>query len=270
MSFKLAGRAWEVGEVSVSQKLVLLALADTASDDGQCWPGRKCLAKKCGMTLRTLDNNLDSLIERGLLKKTLRKRKNGSYRSSLYQIFPPQDEEPKKDQEENSGEGGSEEITPPSLAKKLPEGGAKITPPSEKNTPLESTTYPVFDFGLKNTTTTGSGGNQDQTPTLGNEVEEYIFLVGHYGRPGDKKPDSPAAYRTKARRRIMKEQGGQLSEWDREQLCRWRKLWARKQAAAREDAAENAPAGREATEKNRKEVQERDRPGMNQLRAQIF
>lgn len=108
MSFRLAGKVWDVGEITSSQKLVLLAMADTASDDGRCWPGRKYLAKKCGMDIRTLDRNLNSLVKRGLLKKTQQKRENGSCRSSLYQIFPssPAQEEAQEEGEANCHQEG--------------------------------------------------------------------------------------------------------------------------------------------------------------------
>ena len=64
MSFKLAGWAWDQ-PVNATTKLVLLALAETANDDGECWPGRKHLAKKCSLSGRSITNATAALEAAG-------------------------------------------------------------------------------------------------------------------------------------------------------------------------------------------------------------
>jgi hypothetical protein len=49
-------------------KLTLLILADRASDDGVCWPSYDELAGKLGCSRRSAINNVNALIEAGLLQ----------------------------------------------------------------------------------------------------------------------------------------------------------------------------------------------------------
>jgi|GEM_PF-5725047 hypothetical protein len=90
----------------------------------------------------------------------------------------------------------------------------------------------------KTTTTPKKPSPQDQNPPPGNEVPEYLALVGVYGAQGDRRPDDPEGIRDAARLRIMQEQGGRLSDRDTEQLSRWRKYRQRHQETRRTDAGE--------------------------------
>lgn len=68
------------------EKLVLLALADRANDDGECWPGRESLATKCSMGLRTIDGHILSLQKKGLLEVEHR-RVGNQQKTNLYRLF---------------------------------------------------------------------------------------------------------------------------------------------------------------------------------------
>ena len=48
-----------------TEKLVLLALADNANDEGVCWPSISTLARKCDLTNRSVIDQLESLTESG-------------------------------------------------------------------------------------------------------------------------------------------------------------------------------------------------------------
>lgn len=48
-----------------SQKIVLLALADTANDEGHCWPSMLTLARKCSKSQRTVQGVIKTLVEAG-------------------------------------------------------------------------------------------------------------------------------------------------------------------------------------------------------------
>ena len=87
MSFKLAGWAWDQ-QLPAGEKLLLLALADTANDDGECWPGRKRLAVKCGITPRSVTSHIKALQGRGLLRVEEQYRDDGSQTSSRYFLAP--------------------------------------------------------------------------------------------------------------------------------------------------------------------------------------
>lgn len=64
MSIRIMTLAWAV-DLPPSEKLVLLALADCANDEGHCWPGRSSLIAKTGQCLRTLQDALRSLDKKG-------------------------------------------------------------------------------------------------------------------------------------------------------------------------------------------------------------
>ena len=82
MSIKLMTMAWSV-DASHADKLVLLALADNANDDGLCYPSLATIAKKCGMHRATVLRAIEWLEENGHLTRQLR-----TGRSTIYRIHP--------------------------------------------------------------------------------------------------------------------------------------------------------------------------------------
>lgn len=68
MSVRLMSAIWDMKFTPV-EKLVLLALADWANDDGQAWPSITQLADKTGCGERTIQRTLRAAEERGLLKR---------------------------------------------------------------------------------------------------------------------------------------------------------------------------------------------------------
>ena len=52
-----------------SEKIVLLALADSANDEGHCWPGMKSLMAKCSKSDRTIQAAIKSLCVAGHLTR---------------------------------------------------------------------------------------------------------------------------------------------------------------------------------------------------------
>ena len=52
MSIKVMAKIWETGPEKQSERFVLLALADFANDQGECWPSMQRLAEKTCMTER--------------------------------------------------------------------------------------------------------------------------------------------------------------------------------------------------------------------------
>jgi DNA-binding transcriptional ArsR family regulator len=92
MSIKVMHAVWSLAPHvpgSSSSRLILLALADIANDEGECWPGIKNLSEKCGLNRRAVTLQLARLEEAGLVKRTARFRDNGSQTSSMYHITLP-------------------------------------------------------------------------------------------------------------------------------------------------------------------------------------
>lgn len=90
MSIKLMSLVWELSqvnsEINRDDKFLLLALADHANDDGECYPSLSKIQKKCFFSKQGLLNSMDRVIQIGYVSKNRRKRENGSNTSNLYQL----------------------------------------------------------------------------------------------------------------------------------------------------------------------------------------
>ena len=80
--------AWKQ-DVSPTDKLVLLALADHSDDDGQCWPGTAGISRKCHISQRTVFNSLARLESFNMVQRQHRKNGQGGLTSNLYQLTLP-------------------------------------------------------------------------------------------------------------------------------------------------------------------------------------
>ena len=81
-------KVWEIA-LPDSEKLILLALADAANDDGQCWPSIASLARKCSKDARTVERVLKRLREGGYVERIERP---GT--SNIWRVTPRQDAAP--------------------------------------------------------------------------------------------------------------------------------------------------------------------------------
>lgn len=70
---------WAVTTLIHTDKLVLLALADNANDEGLCWPSVATLTQKCGMDTRTVQRVVGRLCEAGHLSVHERQGKSNYY-----------------------------------------------------------------------------------------------------------------------------------------------------------------------------------------------
>lgn len=75
-------------QIAPIQKLVFLALADVANNNGEsCFPGQKSLAEKSSCSLRTVQRSLDWLEENGYIVRQQRRRQDGYRTSDDYTII---------------------------------------------------------------------------------------------------------------------------------------------------------------------------------------
>jgi len=89
-SNKPVGRSIHVAKspdlLSVPEKLVLIALADAANDQGRCWPSMQTLARQMGISERQVRNLIRGLETGGLIES----KRQGGRKSLLYTLrFPP-------------------------------------------------------------------------------------------------------------------------------------------------------------------------------------
>lgn len=82
MSISLMNAAWK-SDYPTGKKFVLISLCDNASDHGECYPSIEMIAKRCGMSVRTVFVHLDSLELDGAIR-----RENRLGRSTVYHLDP--------------------------------------------------------------------------------------------------------------------------------------------------------------------------------------
>lgn len=68
MSVRVMTAVWEL-PLPDSEKIVLLALADCANDEGHCWPSMATLARKCSKSDRTVQTAIKALVDAGHLTR---------------------------------------------------------------------------------------------------------------------------------------------------------------------------------------------------------
>ncbi|WP_401728550.1 helix-turn-helix domain-containing protein [Stenotrophomonas muris] len=83
MSTIIMSQCWPLQGLSVTQKAVLISLADQANDDGVCWPAVGTIAARCCMSARAVRTAMDHLEAVGLLTRD--RRFNSS---TVYKVTP--------------------------------------------------------------------------------------------------------------------------------------------------------------------------------------
>ncbi len=85
MSFSAMNWAWKQA-LTPHAKLLLMALADRADDQGVCWPSIPKLAQQCRLSPRTVQRLLQELVTAALLRAEPRFRADGSRTSNRYYL----------------------------------------------------------------------------------------------------------------------------------------------------------------------------------------
>ena len=93
MSMALMAKAMGIKVGNPLRKLVLIKLADNASDIGECWPSYQHIADQCEISRRSVIGHINELIEANLLRKESRTGPNGS-RSNVYVLTLGRGESP--------------------------------------------------------------------------------------------------------------------------------------------------------------------------------
>ena len=137
MSIKVMSWVWEQ-DLPPLDKIVLMAIADHADDDGYAWPGMKRIAEKCSMEKRTVQRHVEKLQEQQLLKVESRQRHDGSSSSNGYTVVM-----------NGTNREGVAESHPP-MSGMTPPHGTDDTPltviePSEETTTTTLTLEEVFN-----------------------------------------------------------------------------------------------------------------------------
>lgn len=107
-------QAWQA-DLPTGRKMVLLSLCDNASDQGECYPSIEAIAKRCGMTDRSVYNHLAALEQMGMLERQDRHGRSNLYRLNPCKFFTPETVSPLKPFQvtPETVSGDPETISPP-------------------------------------------------------------------------------------------------------------------------------------------------------------
>ncbi|EBG8828288.1 helix-turn-helix domain-containing protein [Salmonella enterica] len=106
MSMMLMVKAMQIKVGNPLRKLVLLKLADNASDQGECWPSYQYIADQCEISKRSVMNHIEELCKSGLLKKVFRKGPKGNATNVYILTIPGAGDSPGVVQEIHHGSAG--------------------------------------------------------------------------------------------------------------------------------------------------------------------
>ncbi|WP_122605766.1 helix-turn-helix domain-containing protein [Pseudomonas viridiflava] len=114
MSMTLMVTAMKLRVGNPLRKLVLIKLADNASDIGECWPSYQHIADQCEISKRSVMNHITALCDAGLLRKEIRKGGPKGNSSNVYFL---------------TLDGGAPPA--PGVVQEIHQGGAAGAPPGE-------------------------------------------------------------------------------------------------------------------------------------------
>ncbi|WP_313598241.1 helix-turn-helix domain-containing protein [Pseudomonas sp.] len=140
MSMSLMVAAMKIRVGNPLRKLVLIKLADNASDVGECWPSYQHIADQCEISKRSVMNHITALCDAGLLRKEIRKGGPKGNSSNVYFL---------------TLDGGGAPPAP-GVVQQIHQGSAAGSPPSESPAP---------------------GGSAAAAPRISNSLEPVIEPV---------------------------------------------------------------------------------------------
>ena len=204
MALSAINYVWSLS-LEPTRKLLLMSLADYADELWVSWPSRRTLARRTGVSIKTVDRHLRTLEDEGHIAKIAQKRQDGTQSSNRYRIV----------------RGGGDKMTPP---------GDKLSPPGDTGdeggaTQVSPPEPPCNPFN--NTTTTCS--HSEISLMLTENQKRYCALRAAWADSQGKITTSVSNYEAALRRQAA---AGKLDTGDLEEL----EAWAARIEAARERA----------------------------------
>lgn len=116
-------------QVTSTQKLVLLALCDSANDSGECYPSVPTLVQKCSLSDRAVQKAVLELEQLGQLRRELRTGRSTVYWMTPNDSAPPNVVHPRTQFTPERGSPTPERRSPPppNVVHPTPERGSPIT-----------------------------------------------------------------------------------------------------------------------------------------------
>jgi len=188
MSMNLMVMAMQTQVGNPLRKLVLIKLADNASDTGECWPSYKDIADQCEIAKSTVREHIRALVEIGLVSIEHRTGPKG-HKSNMYRLHLCRQAAQPTD---NTPYAGKRRTL------------CRLPAPEPVIEPIKKTPPPPTP----------------STPEMTEEVEEYIERETDRAAGAGEIRTTRQKYAAAVRRKITSE-GGRLTPERREQLAQW-------------------------------------------------
>lgn len=185
MSVRVMSLVWSLN-LHDSQKIVLLALADCANDEGHCWPSMRTLAAKCSKGERTVQGVIKELCDAGHLTRREVPGKGCNYTVHPRSVCAPQPPRP------------AENDTPP--------------PQTSRPTPAAAADKPSKNHQEPSKVKSPDG---DQPLTIEEVVEDWNAMATQTDLPICRKITTARRRAFKARLREYPD----MADWQRAFLC---------------------------------------------------
>ncbi len=173
MSVRVMTAVWDI-PMEPMEKLVLLAMADCANDEGICWPSIATIARKSGTSERTVQRSIQSMKERRLIEREEVIGKGCRYRLTPDTVTPQTDSHPRHTVAKPVTDSHP---TPDTVT---PKPSRNHQEPSEDGEDGFTSTH-VFEFWNEKAETWGKRKVRDRTPERKKLVEARI---GQHGIDG--------------------------------------------------------------------------------------
>lgn len=177
---------WQI-DLPDSQKIVLLALADSANDEGHCWPGMKSLVAKTSKSERTIQGVIKELVDAGHLTRREVPGKGCNYSVHPRSDCAPQPSRPRSDN-----------ATPPQTSRDTPAAAAGKPSKNHQEPSLVK-----------------SSASDDQPLTIEEVVEDWNAMAVQVGLPTCRKITLARRRAFKARQREYPD----MADWQRAFMC---------------------------------------------------
>ncbi|XYI31481.1 helix-turn-helix domain-containing protein [Cupriavidus oxalaticus] len=136
---------FKVRGISSTQKFVLVALADNANDQGECFPSVSMLMEKCNLSDRAVQKSLVELIEQGHISREMRAGRSTIYLLHPRTTFTPEQYSPPNDVHPTPERGSP---PPPNDVHPTPERGSPITIKEPSSEPSRNHQRALIDFEM--------------------------------------------------------------------------------------------------------------------------
>lgn len=214
MSIHISSAVWKAPIANAGLKIVLLALADIANHEGDCWPSKGTLAAMTSLSRRSVQEHLQTLREQGIIEIQSRLGAGGRQTSNFFTI--------RADKLPTAEQGGERNLLGGEGAKSAPLGERNLLGGgSEKQPPLNHQIEPPVEQEKKmrgKPLAAAANGDQKELLELPDQLPDFpsASMVAAWNRlcPTMRKVQALAGSRMKSARARWKELGSTMPNWE--------------------------------------------------------